>query len=421
MSSNATKDLVTEAKNFSSSLENVFLLKKRDQQSKHLLEKAKALIDGLLVEATKSSTKKPAVPPRPSRTAGGMGQLWVKLDELKRENEDLRRSRGRSSDERSSPGKVQGPGDVIINDLHKTKTENDSLKAKVEKLQKEVKDLQHINATVQDEYKRHKVGFDTAQKSVERVRQDYKSLEVTLTNTKKENDTLKQKLTSSVKPIPRTDNRYTENISERCRPTNIAMRYDTLESQEWMDAKENLEDTTGMDEEAITKFLCDIIMRSYHASQDIYNYLETVIAELIRRPSLAKSICENISNGDIAALPDEMTDSLRISLRQICDDLDPFDFVENIKQSLPRDQRSLLSNKAVHRYISEASRVTWQMILQQPQMTLVADDPQYDDVKHKLWWACDKNSANKVDYYVWPVLYDYDHGNILVKGCVCTK
>lgn len=35
----------------------------------------------------------------------------------------------------------------------------------------------------------------------------------------------------SPKPKVRTDNRLTENISEKCRPSNIAVAYTTLESQ----------------------------------------------------------------------------------------------------------------------------------------------------------------------------------------------
>ncbi|KAK6168422.1 hypothetical protein SNE40_020959 [Patella caerulea] len=420
MSKEATKDLVTEAKNFSSSLGNVFLLKKRDPQSKHLLEKAKALIDGLL-QVDSARTAAPAVAPRQSRSAGGMGQLWVKLDELKRENEDLKRHRGRSSDERSSPGKAQGPGDVIINELHRAKADNDNLKAQVEKLQKSIKDLQTVNANLQDEYKRHKVGFDTAQKSVERARQDYKSLEATLSTAKKENDNLKQKLTSSVKPIPRTDNRFSENISERCRPSTIAMRYDTLESQEWMDAKESLEDTSSMDEEDITKFLCEILAKSYEVSQEIYNNLEVAIAELIKKPTLAKIITQNSSSLEESVLPEEMVDAMRIKLRQIYETLDCGDFVEATKHKLSREYRGHSSNKTVHRFMNESACITWQMVIQQPPMSLVADDTKYNDEKHKLWWSCDKSKANNIDYFIWPVLYDYDQGNVLVKGCVSTR
>lgn len=87
----------------------------------------------------------------------------------------------------------QGPGDVIISDLQKTKTENEALKAQVAQLQKTVRELQAVNATLQDEYKRAKVALDAAQRSVEKARQDYKKLETSFTSAKTENDSLKQK------------------------------------------------------------------------------------------------------------------------------------------------------------------------------------------------------------------------------------
>ena len=68
------------------------------------------------------------------------------------------------------------------------------------------------------------------------------------------------RLTNSVKPMMRTDNRYVENINERCRPSNIAILYNNLESQEWVDAKESLEDAGFDDEVTITKFLCSVLM-----------------------------------------------------------------------------------------------------------------------------------------------------------------
>lgn len=66
----------------------------------------------------------------------------------------------------------------------------------------------------------------------------------------------------------RSDNRHFENINERCRPSLVAMRYNTLESQEWMDAKESLEDLSSTDEETVNKFLCSLLMVRY--SPEIY-------------------------------------------------------------------------------------------------------------------------------------------------------
>ena len=87
----------------------------------------------------------------------------------------------------------QGPGDVIINDLHKTKTDNETLRTQVSQLQKTVRELQAVNAGLQDEYKRSKAALEAAQRSVEKARHDYKKLEVSFTSVKAENDLLRQK------------------------------------------------------------------------------------------------------------------------------------------------------------------------------------------------------------------------------------
>lgn len=76
--------------------------------------------------------------------------------------------------------------------------------------------------------------------------------------------------TNSVKPMKRVDNRFVENINEKCRPSNIAILYNNLESQQWVDAKEALEDAGYEDEELITQFLCEILMVSRQRVLNLY-------------------------------------------------------------------------------------------------------------------------------------------------------
>jgi len=189
-------DTISEAKNFCDGLSNVFMLKKRDPQTRHLLEKAKSLIETLMVESQKQSrtSGSSVCSPRQARSGGGMGQLWVKLDEMKRENEDLRKQLGKSQDDRSVSSKMQqGPGEVIIGEMQKVKQENETLKVKVNKLTKTVKEMEIINTSVQDEYKRTKVALETTQKSMETVLKDYRQMEDSLKSAKTENDSLKQR------------------------------------------------------------------------------------------------------------------------------------------------------------------------------------------------------------------------------------
>ncbi|CAG5125340.1 unnamed protein product [Candidula unifasciata] len=440
MSGDIKKDIRTEARNFSASLTSVFLGKKRDPQSKHLLEKAQQLIDGLLAEAP--SRPSPATPPpRISRGGAGMGQLWVKLDELKRENDDLKRHRGRSSDDKAgSPKSPKSPKthalpshvDTSASDLQRLKHENDALKTQVEKLQKNLKEHQAVNTSLQDEYKRLKVALEAAQKSAMKAREDTKKLESGLKTLKAENEAIKHKTThtqaptkspkpsiSSPKPRARTDNRLTENISERCRPSNIAVAYTTLESQEWMDAKERLEEYSD-DEESITKFLCDLLLKSFQASTHVIQSVETIIAHILANPVSAVSLLAGGHVTSSVQLSDEVSDFVCQKLRASFDNINTQVLAELTKEAVDYSSPvvSHFPDPSLQNYVRQCGALTWQMVLQKPPMKLCCSDSRFDEAKHKLWWSCDQSKAKKINYFIWPVLYDYEGGNLMVKGCV---
>jgi hypothetical protein len=60
------QDLLVEAKSFCDGLSNVFLMKRRDPQSRNLLETAKRIIESLCAEKQK--------PPVPARGASGQSR-----------------------------------------------------------------------------------------------------------------------------------------------------------------------------------------------------------------------------------------------------------------------------------------------------------------------------------------------------------
>ena len=84
-------------------------------------------------------------------------------------------------------------------------------------------------------------------------------------------------------------------------------------------------------------------------------------------------------------------------------------------------QRHLHENKVLQKFMNQCTKVTWQMVIQHPPMWLSVDDQEFDDEKHKLWWSCDNTAACRIDFFVWPTLYDYKNGNLLIKGCVYTS
>ncbi|KAH3839749.1 hypothetical protein DPMN_113183 [Dreissena polymorpha] len=190
--SSPDKSLRADAQNFCDSLANVFMMKRRDPQTQRLLEKSKTLIESLLKE-TRPKSDRPAIPPKPARTGSnaGMGQLWVKLDELKRENDDLRRKMANKKEDKMSPGKTQGPGEVIISELHKCKTENESLRSELDRALENIKDVEKVNLTLQDEFKRTKIAGEVASDTLEKIRKERQTLESSLNSMKTENDSLK--------------------------------------------------------------------------------------------------------------------------------------------------------------------------------------------------------------------------------------
>ncbi|XP_060064331.1 uncharacterized protein LOC132544708 [Ylistrum balloti] len=419
------KDLLAEAKSFCDGLSNVFMLKKRDAQTRHLLEKAKTLVEALMAENQKSSGTK-STPPRQARGSGGMGQLWTKLEELKRENELLKK--GKSQDDRGTSGsitKTQGPGEVIIAELHKSKHDNEILRNRNEKLESTVREMEAVAASVQDEYKRSKVALETTQKSMETILKEYRLMEDSLKTAKTENDTLKQRQ-GNVETIDRCRSGgrlQTETLSERCRPSNVAMLYTSLESQEWVDAKEALEDDYDFEEENIIQFLCTILMEAFKTCKEVHETLKATIAELLKKPTLAVSLDFGGEINYRYKLPESLTDGVGQQLRQHFDEVETETIVNIMSKKLAKDYRNFAENnclqhKSIYKYMHACAKVTWQMVVQQPQMHLTVDDKKFDDDKHKLWWSCDQKSANNVDFFIWPGLYDYKNGILLVKGCV---
>lgn len=420
------KDLRADAKNFCESLANVFMMKKRDPQTQHLLQKSKSLIEALLQDK-RAKIDRPTIPPKPARAgSGGMGQLWVKLDEIKRENDQLKKKlHDRMHDEKSTLSKSQGPGEVIIAELHKTKSENETLRSQLEKSITNIKELEKINATLQDEFKRTKISHDIAQKSLEKVKQEQRSLETSLDTVKNENDSLKMRLTHSVKPMKRADNRFVENINEKCRPSNIALMYNNLESQEWMDAKETLEDAGFENEEIVTQFLCEILMTTYIICSELLTDIENGISGLLSDPCkiLDSSFLDCAKS--TANLPDDLLHSIKEILRHNYDEINMESIVTKCKEKFQCDEEweqfeGVLNHKSINTYIEQCACITWQMVVQQTPMLLSTSDTQFDDDVHKLWWSCDKSNARLIKYFVWPALYDCKNGHLLVKGCVYT-
>ena len=100
-------------------------------------------------------------------------------------------------------------------------------------------------------------------------------------------------MVSSVAGARRTDGRMTENISERCRPTTVALRYNSLESQQWVDAKEAIEDGPGshLEEGTIVSVLCHALMVSPQSLPRQHRHL------FYNRMSVLPCVCVCVCDG----------------------------------------------------------------------------------------------------------------------------
>ena len=82
---------------------------------------------------------------------------------------------------------------MIISDLHKTREENETLNSKLQKAERTIKELEIVNTSLQDEFKKTKILQDMAQNALEKIKKEHQCLESSLNSVKTENDTLKQR------------------------------------------------------------------------------------------------------------------------------------------------------------------------------------------------------------------------------------
>ena len=92
-----------------------------------------------------------------------------------------------------------------------------------------------------------------------------------------------------------------------------------------------------------------------------------------------------------------------------------------LSEELPANFKDKLNSKPLARYMEQCAHITWQMAIQNTPMILSVAGTEFDDAVHKLWWSCDQSGSRKIDFFVWPALYDFQNGNLMVKGCVYTK
>lgn len=72
-------------------------------------------------------------------------------------------------------------------------------------------------------------------------------------------------------------------------------------------------------------------------------------------------------------------------------------------------------------FISECCQLSWRMNISYPPLHISVDTSiKFDDKLHTVFRSL-KMAGASIDHYIWPVLFDREGGEILVKGKVYLK
>ena len=78
----------------------------------------------------------------------------------------------------------------------------------------------------------------------------------------------------------------------------------------------------------------------------------------------------------------------------------------------------LQTDHVTRSFVSECSRVAWQMAVTTPPMHLLSDTSVgFDDHYHNVYRS-ERNPGGRIDYYIWPVLQSRPNGDVLCNGLV---
>eukprot|EP00058_Branchiostoma_floridae_P028073 XP_002613564.1 hypothetical protein BRAFLDRAFT_71796 [Branchiostoma floridae] len=200
-----------------------------------------------------------------------------------------------------------------------------------------------------------------------------------------------------------------ENTSPRSRPSNLAIRYQELETVEWLAAKEELDTVHGCGEEVVIQYLCEVFVLTTEGQPSNQS---VELTDKQQDPDLQRRVKDIIK---------ERSDKCNID--------DIIKRVEECMMTKERYRHHIPSGsgrrKRLETYISECCRLAWRMNVQTPAMAIsIETDVPFDPALHERAYDCQSfgDAAEVIDYYVWPTLFDAEnHFPVRKKGRVHTK
>ncbi|XP_066288196.1 uncharacterized protein [Branchiostoma lanceolatum] len=237
-----------------------------------------------------------------------------------------------------------------------------------------------------------------------------------------------------------------ENVSAKCRPTNLADRYRDLESKEWLAAKEEL-DVCCHEKKLVTQYLCDVFVEAMTISKEMMTQLTpslTSLSDLLLEPVQEIGKRDSAHNHSVVAAgqasnqsvePSDVQKDLQRKVKDVIkersDKCNIDEIVERVRDSMRKKQqysrltRGSSGRKGFETYISECCRLAWQMNVQTPAMAIsVETDVLFNPTLHDRAYDCERfaDGTELIDYYVWPTLFDAENQlPVTKKGRVYTK
>lgn len=228
----------------------------------------------------------------------------------------------------------------------------------------------------------------------------------------------------------RDNNPNITDLKDTRRPMKIAEEYNKLYDDQWTDAMEHLEKIVSQSDNSQEKcvhHLFSVIKAVYKCCKQrsevqlqglaehtfLMNNpsIEQIDAMLLQNPIERQKIVDNRKQTAIFAV--EMLQQTMV-----------YDvvFKTEIERCRPQLDDQMLAFLLDSSYLKKCIEVCWYMVIQDPPMyleTLSLDGSDLDKDTHKVYLI----SGNKVQYVVWPALYQYLHNNgrkgpVMIKGVV---
>ncbi|KAI8510867.1 hypothetical protein Bbelb_117830 [Branchiostoma belcheri] len=222
----------------------------------------------------------------------------------------------------------------------------------------------------------------------------------------------------------------TETEKIKLKTAKIAKNFTQIESKEWVEAKEAL-DERFEDDRTNIQFLLDILECACQRARKVFDRFLSSEACRLHSPitSTTNTLPTEQTGGNRLDIPGSIQKEIMAFLRGTCGECDIESLIEDavagMNEKHGEDIATALQDTRVRSFVQACCRLAWQMAVQQPPLTTLTSNTHYDDRCHQLWYnspppsKSEGVSTGEIDFYIWPELRH--SGTVLQKGRVCLK